>query len=427
MILAGLVFAQISLTDLTISPGSPKKWQPVEIAFHLKGDWENPFDPVEIDAKAVVDGPGYTSAEIPAFYAGGDTFKVRFSPWSGGTFGVAISCLDKSSRLDYKRFTIKVAAEKGDSPFVEVPKSGKYFEGKFVVFGGLDVGRMEKSPIVYDLNVANQIDLALAKASEQNRKLILSLGSLGDWAQSPYNAANGGPCPTEAEFWTSLQARIQYKKWLRYVFARTNAYSSFAGAQLWPDSSAPAYWIDEMANEAYALHPYNIPIAGASADPAFMELMKVSSAVVRTSDADVLADACKKTKKPVIADGLSPYLAFAVGASGAIVTAGPPNGFEAFLDRFDLRKRKLELRTLNVPAGKGWASIDEKGGAMYLKSSEAGEATIALKSSGAYNYFWIDPLSGKEVDRGEVRTVDSVATLPHPAAPDGLAGILEKR
>ncbi|HET6644019.1 MAG TPA: DUF5060 domain-containing protein [Fimbriimonadales bacterium] len=425
--LAGLVFAQISLADLTISPEIPKKWQPVEIAFHLKGDWKNSFDPGEIDAKAVVDGPGYTSAEIPAFYAGGDTFKVRFSPWSGGTFGVAISCLDKSSRLDYKRFTVKVVAGKGDSPFVEVPKSGRYFEGKFVVFGGFDVGRLEKSPAGYDLNVANQMDLALAKAADQNRKLIVSFGNFGDWRASPYNAANGGPCATQGEFWTSLQARIQYKKLLRYIFARANAYSSFGGALLWPDTLAPAYWIDEMANEVYALHPYNIPIACIGVEPAFTELMKVSAAVVRASDADVLADACKKTKKPVIADGVSPYLAFALGASGAIASGDAPGDFDVFLDRFDLRKRKLELRTLNVPGGKGWASIDGKGGALYLMSSEVGEATIALKSSGAYDYFWIDPQSGKEIGKGELLTVDGVAKFAHPAAPEGVAGILEKR
>jgi len=50
------------------------------------------------------------------------------------------------------------------------------------------------------------------------------------WPQHPYNAANGGPCAEQNEFFTKEAARDLYRKRLRYMVAR---WSAFPGLLSW--------------------------------------------------------------------------------------------------------------------------------------------------------------------------------------------------
>ncbi|HOS93893.1 MAG TPA: DUF5060 domain-containing protein, partial [Armatimonadota bacterium] len=91
--------------------------------------------------------------------------------------------------------------------------------------------------------------------------LMLCLGTFGEfteggyfnegsWISNPYNAANGGPCATPGDFWTSPQARQLYQQRLRYLIARWGYSTHVFAWEFWnevsptPDQVA---WVAEMA------------------------------------------------------------------------------------------------------------------------------------------------------------------------------------
>lgn len=88
----------------------------------------------------------------------------------------------------------------------------------------------------YSLEKAWQLDRVMQMAETNGIFIMLCLeyhgmfqtqpdqfGGNNAWVQNPYNAANGGPCATPNEFFTSTTARDIYKKRLRYVTARWGA------------------------------------------------------------------------------------------------------------------------------------------------------------------------------------------------------------
>jgi hypothetical protein len=65
------------------------------------------------------------------------------------------------------------------------------------------------------------------------------------WPRHPYNAANGGPCANQNEFFTSEAAKKLYEKRLRYIVAR---WSTFTSVMAWE-------FFNEIDNEyAYLKH-----------------------------------------------------------------------------------------------------------------------------------------------------------------------------
>ena len=77
----------------------------------------------------------------------------------------------------------------------------------------------------YRQDVAARIDLALDLAGELGLYYMMCMDTHQDfrqkgWEQNPYNAKNGGPCKTPADWFTSAAARNLYKKRLRHTVAR---------------------------------------------------------------------------------------------------------------------------------------------------------------------------------------------------------------
>lgn len=111
----------------------------------------------------------------------------------------------------------------------------------------------------YSLDNAWRLDEVLRAAADNGIFVMLCLGYHGElldkkayfgedcWGFNPYNAANGGPCSTPAEFWTSDQARNLYKRRLRYTLARWGAFPAVLSWEFWNEVHAPAPWIAEMA------------------------------------------------------------------------------------------------------------------------------------------------------------------------------------
>lgn len=111
----------------------------------------------------------------------------------------------------------------------------------------------------YRLDNAWRLDRVLVEAERRGVVVMLCLdyhgifevkpdfwNSNNFWPRHPYNAANGGPCQTQNEFFTSAAARSLYEKRLRYLVAR---YAAFPNLLAWE-------FFNEIDNEyAYVRHP----------------------------------------------------------------------------------------------------------------------------------------------------------------------------
>jgi Cellulase (glycosyl hydrolase family 5)/Domain of unknown function (DUF5060) len=91
----------------------------------------------------------------------------------------------------------------------------------------------------YRLDNAWRLDRVLAEAERRGIYVMLCLdyhgmfevkpdywGGNNFWPRNPYNAANGGPCQTQDDFFTSAAAKKLYEKRLRYLVARWSAFPS---------------------------------------------------------------------------------------------------------------------------------------------------------------------------------------------------------
>ena len=100
---------------------------------------------------------------------------------------------------------------------------------------GIEWDRKDK--IQYRLDNAWRLDRVLAEAERRHIFVMLCLdyhgifevkpdywGGNNFWPRHPYNAANGGPCQTQNDFFTSAEGKALYQKRLRYVVARWAAF-----------------------------------------------------------------------------------------------------------------------------------------------------------------------------------------------------------
>jgi hypothetical protein len=89
----------------------------------------------------------------------------------------------------------------------------------------------------YRLDNAWRLDRVLAEAERCGVFVMLCLdyhgifevkpdywGGNNFWTRHPYNAANGGPCETQNDFFTNAEAKKLYAKRLRYLVARWSAF-----------------------------------------------------------------------------------------------------------------------------------------------------------------------------------------------------------
>jgi len=110
----------------------------------------------------------------------------------------------------------------------------------------------------YRLDNAWRLDRVLEEAERRGVFVMLCLdyhgvfevkpdywGGNNFWTRHPYNAANGGPCQTQNDFFTNEEAKKLYAKRLRYIVAR---WSAFPNLLAWE-------FFNEIDNEyAYLKH-----------------------------------------------------------------------------------------------------------------------------------------------------------------------------
>ena len=107
-------------------------WKPTEISFTSTAKYKDAFYEAEMDL--VVSDKEGKSWKIPAFWAGGDTWKARFSAPAPGTYSYRTECSNQSDTgLDGQQGTIEIEEYKGNNPLyihgpIRVMENGRYFE-----------------------------------------------------------------------------------------------------------------------------------------------------------------------------------------------------------------------------------------------------------------------------------------------------------
>ena len=112
------------------SAGKVAQWNVFEAACTTAKEYTNAFMDVEVN---VVFRQGAKKWVVPAFWAGGRKWVVRFAPPAQGEYKYRVECTDKSNAdLNGKDGTLKVTAYKGDNPllkhgFVSVGADQRHF------------------------------------------------------------------------------------------------------------------------------------------------------------------------------------------------------------------------------------------------------------------------------------------------------------
>ncbi len=109
-----LFFASTSfattISGVTLNAPSVAQYDKLEVTFDLDQSYTNPFDPDEVDARAVITLPDTSQVEIPAFHhmeydlvgtgvefiqnGRNPAWKARFAPWQTGTHSIDLSVTD---------------------------------------------------------------------------------------------------------------------------------------------------------------------------------------------------------------------------------------------------------------------------------------------------------------------------------------------
>lgn len=283
----------------------------VEIRFQLPGISGNPFDFAENDVMATIRRPNGPAARIPAFFDGGATWRVRYTPDRPGPHAVAgITRNGKPIQpggLSPTDFEVKGAPRPGfvrrdpedAGRFVLDDGSGYYPIGHNVAWGdgksitvpgvlakmgkagenwariwmchwdgkNLDWVPEKKIPLgTLDLEVARKWDAIVEAAEKSGVRFQMVLQHHGpystrtdsNWGDNPWNAKNGGFLSTPHEFFTSPRALALTRAKYRYIIARWGYSPSIMAWELfnevqWTDAvhdgreDTVAGWHDAMA------------------------------------------------------------------------------------------------------------------------------------------------------------------------------------
>ena len=108
-----------------------QQWAVFETSFASAKTYDNPFTDVEVD---VIFRTGDQDWVVPAFWAGGNQWTVRFAPPIQGNYTYQVKCSDPANRdLNGKEKKLRVAAYTGEDPllqhgFVRVSSDQRHFE-----------------------------------------------------------------------------------------------------------------------------------------------------------------------------------------------------------------------------------------------------------------------------------------------------------
>jgi hypothetical protein len=97
--------------------GEVGRWEVFETSFETTKQYANPFVEIEVD---VVFKQGEKQWIVPAFWAGGGKWTVRFAPPAQGEYRFRVECTDKSNTdLNGKEQTLRVGAYTGQNALLK--------------------------------------------------------------------------------------------------------------------------------------------------------------------------------------------------------------------------------------------------------------------------------------------------------------------
>jgi len=108
-----------------------EQWTPFEYSFASERKYDNPFVDIQVD---VVFQQGEQHWKVPAFWAGSDTWTVRFAPPLQGTYSFRVACSDrKNHALNGAALALHVTPYTGDNPllkhgFLRIACDKRHFE-----------------------------------------------------------------------------------------------------------------------------------------------------------------------------------------------------------------------------------------------------------------------------------------------------------
>lgn len=272
----------IRIQNIKKPDGVAMVYKPWEWTVDLDAPVVDPYDPSELDLRAVFTSPQGRTLEIPGFLYGGTVtgvepvrdavWKFRFTPTEPGEWSYRVSAKNRWQHVQSESFSFRAEAGPGDG-FIRVdPKHPQYFSfdsGRFYYPIGQNVAWLpfqdydryfaqmashgenwariwmtnwsfgiEWKPMgqfqglgAYNLERAQKLDELLELADSYGLYLQLVFDFHGaysskvnpEWSNNPYNVINGGFLTSPEEFFTHPEAKALYKKRLRYIIARWGA------------------------------------------------------------------------------------------------------------------------------------------------------------------------------------------------------------
>lgn len=269
----------------------------------------------------------YQNFSVAGQPIGAPFFKVRFAPSEVGTYSWWIEVKDRNGTVksDQRTFLSKSSDSKGfirvsevnpryfafdngttyfpvghnicwvpdireyKNYFTKMADVGENYTRIFMSTAGYHIfmletlaGQSESGLGKYNLKNAWRLDQTFSMAENKGIHITLTIENAGflasaksgtadgAWEKCPYNAAQGGPCTSPEEFFTSFQAKQAFKKRLRYIIARYGYSTNVFNWQLinevdMTDNYKPesvASWHREMANYLKTTDPFKHIVGG---------------------------------------------------------------------------------------------------------------------------------------------------------------------
>lgn len=267
-----------------------RRWEKVELAIDLSASYDNPFDPEQIDVRAIFQCPNGDRREVPAFFwagyerrlvdgacllvpTGRAGWRVRFTPTEPGDHVFRIVARDRSGQVEWGPGKFACVAGTGHG-FLRRSEDRRYFrfdDGSpyFAVGENLCWYRSARRTYDYDewlaalhraganyirlwmpswafgiewerpgtyrLDRAWELDYVLDQCQRLGiyAKLCLENFRRFDDGANPYDVRNGGPCKTVRDFFEKPEARALFKRRLRYIVARWSYSPAIMAWELW--------------------------------------------------------------------------------------------------------------------------------------------------------------------------------------------------
>ena len=244
-----------------------------EASWTLTSQTGNPFDPADNDVDVVFSGPHSVKTTQPAFWDG-DRWRVRFAPAAVGAYTLQVirnGKIASPAGLSTKRFQCVASANSGfvrrdpasarrlvfdngetyypmgmdaawlpggqtsyDPTFIHMQAAGMNWAR--VWMNNWDGKNLEWAPNKADnpkpgtllLDVARRWDAIFSSAEVHGIYIQMTLQHHGqytahtdpNWAENPFNAANGGFLQNPDDFFTNAEARHLTRLKYRYITAR---------------------------------------------------------------------------------------------------------------------------------------------------------------------------------------------------------------